>query len=241
MRPLTPFLISLALFSVVPRPFLRADTKASVAGPAASPVAQVFDSIARQLKDHFNTEGTLTLEAQRPWNPPLAEGPLTTTIVEFPKDLMSSVMVRVRVAAGGEVLTEPTLLLRAQLMREVYVTKANVDREALFDTSLFETRVIDVLRERDPVSTTESLGDMVFTRSITGGRVLQKTDLARRPLIRRGDLCEVAAIDGSMTIVLRAMAMENGSAGDVVKVRNVETRKEFSAMVVATNRAEIRF
>jgi flagella basal body P-ring formation protein FlgA len=35
--------------------------------------------------------------------------------------------------------------------------------------------------------------------------------------------------------------MENGAAGDTVTIRNPDSRKDFSAQVVAENRVQIRF
>jgi flagella basal body P-ring formation protein FlgA len=66
-------------------------------------------------------------------------------------------------------------------------------------------------------------------------------DLTRRSLIRKGQIVEVAAIDGTLTITTKALAMENGAAGDTVKLRNLESKKDFSALVVAEARAQVRF
>jgi flagella basal body P-ring formation protein FlgA len=63
----------------------------------------------------------------------------------------------------------------------------------------------------------------------------------RRPLVRKGNLIEVAAIDGDLLITMKALAMESGAQGDTVTVRNPETRKDFSALVVDENRVQIRF
>jgi flagella basal body P-ring formation protein FlgA len=59
--------------------------------------------------------------------------------------------------------------------------------------------------------------------------------------VRKGNLIEVAAIDGDLLITMKALAMESGAQGDTVTVRNPETRKDFSALVVDENRVQIRF
>jgi flagella basal body P-ring formation protein FlgA len=40
---------------------------------------------------------------------------------------------------------------------------------------------------------------------------------------------------------MKALAMENGSQGDTVTVRNPQSRKDFAAMVVDENRVQVRF
>ena len=73
------------------------------------------------------------------------------------------------------------------------------------------------------------------------GRVLTWRDVARRALVRKGDLVEVAAIDGPLTVTLKALAMQSGAAGEMVTVRNLESKKDITAQVVAENRVQVRF
>jgi flagella basal body P-ring formation protein FlgA len=40
---------------------------------------------------------------------------------------------------------------------------------------------------------------------------------------------------------MKALAMENGAQGDVVTVRNPESRKDFAAQVIDENRVQVRF
>jgi flagella basal body P-ring formation protein FlgA len=35
--------------------------------------------------------------------------------------------------------------------------------------------------------------------------------------------------------------MENGAAGETVRVRNLDSKKEFNALVVADSRVQVRF
>lgn len=235
MRTLTPFLISVALALAC------ATELQAQASQAPSLRSQLLDSVAGQLVNYFQADGTLVLEPQRPWNPASAASPVEVVVAEYPKELASLMIVRLRIVAGGEVISEPTLALKAQLMRDVYVARNPISRDALFEPSLFELRSVDTLRERDPVLAGKPVPDMVLARSIPSGKVLSWTDLAKRPLVRRGEWVEVAATDGALTIVLRAQALENGSQGDYVRVRNMESRKDFNALVVADNRAEVRF
>lgn len=240
MRPLSPFLISFALALLVAVAPHRAEAQpASVS--SAEVRAQVLDKLAQQVATYFQAEGTLTLEPQRTWVAPVLAPGWDLAIVEYPKELSSALILRFRIVSNGEVVTEPTVVFRAQLMRDVYFSRTPVEREALFEPAVLETRNVDVLRERDPVLVSAPIKDMIFNRAVSAGRVILWSDLARRPMVRRGEMIEVAATDGSMTIVLRAQALDNGSAGEVVRVRNMESRKDFNAFVVAEKRAEVRF
>ena len=64
--------------------------------------------------------------------------------------------------------------------------------------------------------------------------------LAGKP-VRKGEVVEVAASDGQLVVVLKALALQNGALGDLVAVRNLDSRKEFTAFVTHENRVQVRF
>jgi len=112
---------------------------------------------------------------------------------------------------------------------------------AVFDPAQLDTRRADLLRERDLLPATVGDHSYIFARAIPAGRPLTWHDVARRPLVRKGDLVEVKAVDGSLVVVLKALALENGARGDTVTVRNLDSRKEFPALVTDENHVQIRF
>jgi flagella basal body P-ring formation protein FlgA len=63
----------------------------------------------------------------------------------------------------------------------------------------------------------------------------------RRPLVKKGDFVEVSAVDGLLVVTMKALALESGAQGETVTVRNPESQKNFSAMVVDENRVRVRF
>ena len=77
------------------------------------------------------------------------------------------------------------------------------------------------------------MGDnsFVFTRNLTPNRLLNWRDVARRPLVRKGEMVEVAATEGTLLITLKGLAMENGAQGDTVTVRNLESKRDIHAQV----------
>ncbi len=198
--------------------------------------------LARALGEHYRTEGELQLEFLRAWTPPApAAAPVSVLVLETPSSLSSTLLLRIRLMSGTESLGETAVLVRAQLLRDVWCTRTPVERGAAFDPALLDTRRVDTLRERDTLAASEDRAELTFSRGIPAGRLLTWRDVSRRALVRKGDVIEVAAVDGTLSISMKAMAMENGSAGETVRVRNLESRKEFSAVVVAESRAQVRF
>jgi flagella basal body P-ring formation protein FlgA len=223
-------LVGTVLSPVVAAP---ANTEAA----AAEARAALLQNVAAQLSAHFRVDGELQLESLRPLVVP--SGAIEVDILEYPASLASSMILRVRVPSADP--AEQTLVLRAQLLRDVWVSRQPLDRDAPFNGSLLDTRRVDALRERDAIPATEACRDHIFARNVSAGRILTWRDVSRRALVRRGQVIEVSAVDGALSITMKALAMENGAAGDTVKVRNLDTKKEFNALVVADSRALVRF
>jgi flagella basal body P-ring formation protein FlgA len=199
-------------------------------------------ALAQQLVEHFNLVGDLQLELARPWvEPAPAAAPVTLAIAEFPAAPASSLLLRVRLDSAGAPLGEISVVLRLQLVRDAWVTRQPANRGDPFDPAALDVRRVDFLREHDVLPADASERDFTFARSVATGRILTWRDVARRALVRKGDLIEVAAIEGPLTVTLKALAMQNGAAGDMVTVRNLESKKDITAQVVAENRVQVRF
>jgi flagella basal body P-ring formation protein FlgA len=214
------------------------------AGASVSPLAQdqFLSAVARDLASHFNLTGDLSLDLIRPWAPPAqTAGAWQVVITEYPAVPASSMLVRCRVLADGAAVADATLVLRASLWRDAWVARSPQTLGATFDPTQLETRRVDLFRDRDALPADVGDNTFVFTRSLPANRLLNWRDVARRPLVRKGEIVEVAATEGSLQITLKALAMENGAQGDTVTIRNLESKRDIHAQVIAENRVQVRF
>jgi flagella basal body P-ring formation protein FlgA len=149
-------------------------------------------------------------------------------------------LVRARVLADGALVSDVSCVLRASHWRDVWVARQPLTAGATFDPAPLEARRVDLFRDRDVVPA--SVGDrtFIFARSVAAGRILTWRDIARRPLVKKGNVVEVSVVEGLLLVTMKALAMENGAQGDVVTLRNPESQKNFTAIVVDENRVKIR-
>lgn len=231
------FFIVLALLAFAPPASAQ-----TAAAPAPLTREFLLASLSQSLSAHFNFEGELQLDLLRPWSPP--SGTATTwelSVLEYPTIPSASMLVRCRVAADGRVMEEGSLLVRATLWRDVWVSRQPLTAGSTFDPAQLDVRRVDLLREREALPASAGDSSFVFARALPAGRTLTWRDLSRRPLVRKGELVEVSASSGLLVVTMKALAMENGAAGDVVTVRNPESRKDFSAQVIDEKRVQVRF
>lgn len=214
------------------------------AAPVAGPLAQehFLALLAREFSGHFNLEGELALELLRPFaTPAVLAHDWQVQITEFPALPSSSMLARCRVLADGKVAAEGVLVLRASHWRDTWIARQPLVNGAGFDAALLDVRRTDLFRERDALPAVVGDRTFIFTRNVQPGRTLTWRDVARRPLIKKGDVVEVSAAEGQLVIVMKALAMQNGAQGEAVTVRNLDSRKDFTAFVVDENRVQVRF
>ncbi|MBI5766939.1 MAG: flagellar basal body P-ring formation protein FlgA [Verrucomicrobia bacterium] len=251
LRPVFAFLFAAALGALAADGGAGLPTRAPAIAPAGqdargttAPLTreQFLAALTRDLAAHFNLDGDLQLELLRPWSPPArVAAAWSVQVAEYPSLAASSMLVRCRVLADQTVAAESTLVLRAMHWRDAWVTRFPLSAGAVFDPTQLETRRVDLLRERDAVPAAVGDRTYLFARALTAGRLLTWHDIARRPLVKKGEVVEVSAAEGRLLVTMKALAMENGAQGDTVTVRNPESQKNFAATVIDENRVQVRF
>ena len=245
MRSFPPIFLLVLTGIFASGPGLSATTTGGVVTDTPVPFAQkdFIAAVAHELSGHFNIEGDLQLEMLRTWSTPdQVAREWQVQITEFPSLPSSSMLVRCHVLADGVATGgESTLVLRAALWRDAWVARQPLASGAAFDVALLETRRVDLFRDRDALPAAVGDHSFNFIRAVQPGHVLTWRDVGRRPLVRKGDLVEVSASEGLLVITLKGLAMQNGAQGEAVTIRNLESRKDFTAFVVDENRVQVRF
>jgi flagellar basal body P-ring formation protein FlgA len=207
---------------------LRAQTEAPVWVP----------EITERIRAHFGLEGDLHLVPVNGGNFAPKAG-ATVSVVEFPANISAQFLLRVRTEVLGEASQEQTIVLRANLWRSGWRLRRPSQSGEMLDLSAFEPVRIDVLRDRDALSSMPQ-GDYIFTRAVPPNRLLTWRDLAARPIVRRGQVVEVFAQSGPVSVSLKGMAMQDGARNETIRIRNLQSNREFTAQVTGESRAMIR-
>ncbi len=213
---------------------------------AAAPTAFTSDRLVAELTHavaaHFENDGDLQLTLLRPWAPPARTATAwSVSVLEYPNVIASTMMVRCRVSADGVAVAEPSLMVRAALWRDVWFSRQPLGTGTSFTPSALEARRVDCLRERNALSASVGDPSMMFSRDVPADRMLTWHDLVRRPLVRKGEWVEVVASEGSLSLSMKALALQNGVRGDLITVRNPESLKDFSGLVVDDHRVQVHF
>lgn len=84
-----------------------------------------------------------------------------------------------------------------------------------------------------PLVSPENFAQISARTLIRAGSVLTKNQVSVTPLVVRNQPTRVTAVNGSLMVRMKAMAMDNGAAGDHVRLKNLQTGKIFVGLVEA--------
>jgi flagellar basal body P-ring formation protein FlgA len=104
-----------------------------------------------------------------------------------------------------------------------------VSAEALETITLRRGRV-------PPAAVSTDIGELdgkVARRTILPRRYIPLSSVREAYLVERGAPAQVELIEGALTITVTAVPLESGSAGDVIKLRNLDSGTIFTGIVLA--------
>lgn len=220
-------------------PQIRAGTPSYVLTAEAFAAA-----IEKDLGARLALNGELKLTLAQSWKPlKLPASDFAVIISETPAGgIAGTFVVRTKIMSGGQLASDLQIALQAQLWQEVWAAASRLERGQPLDRSLLTTAKVDALRERQPPLPTDvDPSTMEMAQAVGASRTLTRRDVMERPLVRRGQVVEVVGQQGLLAISMKALALENGANGDLIKLRNLDSRKEFSGQILNEKKVQIHF
>jgi flagella basal body P-ring formation protein FlgA len=131
--------------------------------------------------------------------------------------------------------------LEVLVLREVMVAVNGVARGGAIadgDVQLVK-RALHTIPGTPILGGPDVLKGAVAKRYVAKGTVLVEGAFDLPPLVRSGSMVSVKVVSGGLTIIASGQAVSDGAMGQLIRVVNLDTRKDFVARVVGENRVEI--
>jgi flagella basal body P-ring formation protein FlgA len=155
--------------------------------------------------------------------------------------LTSMMAFYIRVISGGLVMGEWPIQARVELFQDVWVAQQRMERGQVVEDDAVAPKRIDVLKERTvPLSASFKLAGYELAMPVPAGKPLTRRDIIEKELVKKGQMVDVLVSQGSLSLRMKAMAMEGGAAGITVKLRNLDSRKEFFGEVVGEGQVSVK-
>lgn len=163
-----------------------------------------------------------------------ANGPFELKVVPLSdKPFRGPTLVRVEISQGKQMLRALTVTVDTRLYREVIVMTRTVRRGTQLTPEMVE------LAERDVTSLKhgyfavfEDLADLQVKRPIGAGDIVSHSHVKPIPLVHRGDEVVMTIVSRHMQLATFGLALQDGGAGERIRVKNVESGKIVQGHVV---------
>ena len=184
--------------------------------------------------DQVRERGELELRFVRPWTPVLVpDEVLNLRVLDLPNmGVTPNFIVRCELKAGDEIVGNWQINVNAKIWREVWVARSGLLRGQTLQSADIGRERRDMLAFKDGlVNLPADFDSYDIAENLSGGSILTARSLKQRPVFRRGKTLDALVQEGTMQILVKVEALEDGLPGQYVRVRNLKSRREFRGKV----------
>lgn len=164
--------------------------------------------------------------------------------VEFPRNFnfLGTELVRVQILVNG--MKVRTLWVKSNI--KIYSDMVRAARpilrnEILNEKDLFIDKKLVSFVQTGIFNNVGEIAGMRAKRAVKKGAVILDSDIAIPAIIRRGNILNILAKKGLLTVSTKGKAMEKGFKGKIMKVENLSSKKVILAEVVDSKTVKINF
>lgn len=198
----------------------------------------------RLQEEYVKDRGELDLRFTRPWTPvQVPDEPLRLVIVDLPTaGVTPSCIIRFEMRTDKESAGSWQVSVQARVWREVWVAGSPIRYGQLASEADLMLERRDILKLRDAWGEGDvdlSNPYLEICESLKAGTPLRSRSFRLRPIVRRGQIVEAVVKAGALLVSVKAETLEDGLPGQIVRVRNLSSRREFRGKVKDENTIEI--
>ncbi len=190
------------------------------------------------------SEDEMTMESIRvPGDLDLPEGALHWDIRENGNtDYLGNISATLTFNVDGRMIRRVPLSCRILITREVVRAARNIQRGTVILTEDLEMiQETTMRRQGDALVQKEEAVGKQTSRSIRAGTTLTAAMVQEPPVVERGNTVIILAENDFLKITTRGEALENGRMGESVRVKNLQSGKEFSSIVTGPGWVAVQF
>jgi flagella basal body P-ring formation protein FlgA len=179
--------------------------------------------------------GELELRLARMWTPvSVPDEALQIKLLDLPATGMSSSFVlRFELRSARESLGSWQTAIQMRIWRDTLVARCPLRRGQPLLESEFSRERRDVLNQRDLAGDfPASADDWELAESLPAGGILLARHIKLKAVVRRGQTAEAVLVDGALSVSIKVELLEDGSPGQMVRARNLQTKREVRGKVL---------
>jgi flagella basal body P-ring formation protein FlgA len=138
----------------------------------------------------------------------------------------NSAFLRVEILVDDKVVSSIPITFQIQRFGEAVVLLRDVKRGEPIEAGMLTTRRVQIKEATlDPFREISQLSDLVASRNLRQGTILNKGDVQKPFVIRRGEIITVVSASGTVRVTTRGVAQKDGVKGATIPVLLVGKRE----------------
>ncbi len=161
-------------------------------------------------------------------------------IIRYPRGRLprGNTVVTVDAFWNGKIVRRFNYTLKVRVFQKVWQSRERITARTLIKPEDFEQTEREITHlYGEPVTDIREIAGQITRRSLAPGNVLTRDMLKPAPLISRGDQVELVYRQSTVSIKMRARALQNGAEGEVIWFFFPESRKRFKGRVITRDQA----
>lgn len=192
--------------------------------------------------DHVKEAGELEVRFVRPWQPiNVPNAPLSVRIVDLPTSGVSAYFtIRFELRTNQAVAGTYQALLQAKVWREIPVAKNTLSRGRTLTEADYSIERRDMLGIRGDVAALKPEDPAYELKEyVPAGAPILARSIRPKPVVKRGQTADAFLCDGNLQIRVKVELLEDGAPGQLVRLRNITSRREIRGIVQDENKIVI--
>lgn len=202
--------------------------------------ADLLELLTKTLQtESVRDRGELELRLSRPWpSISVPGGPIELKVLDLPTaGVGSQFIVRFELRTANTNLGPYQAVLQAKVWREVPVAKETLPRGHVLAEGDTKTDRRDVLTIRSELAEDLAPGvEYLTTEQVPAGAPILARALKPKPVVRRGQVMDAFLNSGALQISVKVEVLEDGIPGQIIRLRNFASRREFRGVVEHENK-----
>ena len=201
---------------------------------AEKEMLQLLTSVLQ--KQFVKEQGDLELRLARPWmTANVPDEPFTLKVLEIPTSgVAPAFIVRFEFdTAQGEHIGPWQAPLQAKVWREIWTAGSAIKRGELVRSADLNKERRDLLLSHEPLAGFAADDpSLEFYEPVQAGSPIFARFVRPRAIVHRGQSLAAMVHDGALMITLKVEALEDGAAGQIIRVRNPLSRRDLRGTVL---------
>lgn len=135
-----------------------------------------------------------------------------------------------------------SVIFKVRVFENVVVAKRKIERHKRInkeDLFIGKREITGI--QGSSFSSTDDLTDKVAVRTILPNTIITEKEVETPPTVKRGDVVKLFIEADNFNIVTKGLAQETGRTGEVIKVKNLSSKKILYGKIVDPERVQIIF